>query len=435
MVGKKNLRHSLFMGLLRGIVLFFLATEIVAKPLDIQIETPYAILINAKTGKILYEKHSKESVYPASTTKIATVLYILKVASEKLDDMVICSEEALKSVSEETKKAKGSALPPYILEFDGTSARLKRNEKISVRDLLYGALLASGNDAANVLAEYVCGDISTFVNNVNKMAEELGCKNTHFSNPHGLFHSEHTTCAYDMAILTKEALKYPVFREIIKTDTYERSHNKVFTQGNGLVRRDHKFYYPLALGVKTGYIRKAKYNLVAAASNGEREVIAVLHKSPSGKRRYQDAIVMFEAAFCEVQVQRLLFAKEETVFKKMVPKAKNALLGVVEKDLYLSYYPSEEEEVEAKLDWEESILPIEAGSVIGKLSVFTKADGRVLLEAPLIAKERVCKKFVYVLLEDMKAKIVFILLPLLLGVGVGGFVLVKRGRGRQDLVT
>ncbi len=404
--------------------LFFLVLiQVVAKPLEVQIETPYAIVMDVKTGKVLYEKRGREKIYPGSTTKIGTALYILKNAPMTLDEMVVCSEDALRIVSEETKRAKGALLPGHILELDGTSAHLRRQEKLLGRDLLYAALLASGNDAANVLAEHVCGDIQLFVRKMNEMAIELGCKNTHFWNPHGLFLSDHTSTPYDMALLTREALKYSKFREVIKTVKYEVGKH-VFNQGNGLIKPDHKFYYPGAFGIKTGYTRDAKQNIITGASNGEREVIVALHQSPSSKQRYQDAIALFDAVFAEPLAQRLLFVQEETAFEEKIPKGDKILSAVLKNDLYLKYYPSEEEKVQAKLVWKEISLPIEKGVEVAELQIISKEDGRILMTESLVAKEGVNKKWVYRALEGVKQYSLWVILPL--GVGGAYFLFVRK---------
>lgn len=388
------------MGHLRGFIFFFILCQVllVSKNLDVQIETPYAILINAKTGKVLFDKRGNESVYPGSTTKIASALYVLRHASDKIDDVVVCSENALRIVSEEVKAEKIDLLPPYILESDGTSYNLRRKEKISVKELLHGALIASGNDASNVLAEYVCGDIETFVTDMNKMIEELGCRKTHFCNPHGLFHPDHKTTPYDMAILAKEALKYPLFKEIVKLPTYKRSK----TNGNQLVRPESKNFYPYAIGVKTGYTKKAKYNLVAAADNGVRELVIALHKSPTSNQRFQDAIALFEAAFNEKEEERLLFLKEETLFKKRIEGAKTELEAILKEDYFIKFFPSEEEDVIAKIEWQEVSLPVEKGKVVAFLSLYTKKEGRFLTTKELHAKNRVSKKLSLLILENCK---------------------------------
>lgn len=404
------------MGHFSRFIFFFISLQVLlfSKNLDVQIETPYAVLVNAKTGKVLFDKRGNESVYPGSTTKIAAVLYILKHAGDKLDDVVICSENALRVVSEEVKAEKMNFLPPYILELDGTTYNLARKEKITLKELLHGALIASGNDASNVAAEHVSGDIEIFVKNMNLMIDQLGCKNTHFCNPHGLFHPDHKTTAYDMTILAREALNYPLFKEIIKIPSYKRS--KI--NGNQLIRPDSKNFYPHAIGIKTGYTKKAKYNLVAAADNGVRQLVVALHKSPTSNQRFQDAIALFEAAFNEKESERLLFAKDETLFKKEIEGAKKDLEAILTEDFIWKFFPSEEEEVVAKIEWEELLLPVEKGEVVAFLSLYTKLENRFLTKKELYAKNSVHKKFSLILGEKVKQYWGYLLLLLLLATGL-----------------
>ena len=175
-------------------------------------------------------------------------------------------------------------------------------------------------------------------------------------------------------------------------------------------------------------MRKAKYNLVAGASNGERELIVALHKSPTSQQRYVDAIALFEAAFCENLQERLMFAKDETFFEKTVPKAMHSVIGVLKNDFVLKYYPSEEEDVVAKINWEELTLPVEKGSLVAKLSLVTKLDGRLLATEELYAKHRVTKKIINIMIDEAKRYYLHLILPLLLLGGVAGFVLLTRGK-------
>jgi D-alanyl-D-alanine carboxypeptidase (penicillin-binding protein 5/6) len=409
------------MGSLRAFYIFFLffLIPIFSKSLDVQIETPHAILINAKTGKILYEKRAKDSIYPASTTKIATALMVLKEKENQLEEFVTTSEFALRKVSEETKKMKGDLLPAYILEYDGTKMDLIRNERVSYKELLYGLMLASANDAANVLAESISGNIDKFVDELNVLVASLGCLNTNFKNPHGLFHPDHKTCAYDMAMIAKEVMKYPAFQEIVKTESYPRSRvlnkgDNLIQQTNGLIRKENPNYYPLASGIKTGYVRMAKYNLVASASNTERDLIAVLHKSPTSKKRYEDAKTLFEAAFCEESIERTLFAARDTYFEKAIPKANRLLKAFIFDDISLKYFPSEEEELISEFEWHNSELPIKKGDVVGVLNIYSKLDQRLIMEKPFFAKEKVRKKIVYLIFDQIKSKFFWILLFLTL---------------------
>ncbi len=390
--------HTLFFAFV------FLAYSLSAKEsLEISILSPHGLLMNAETGSILFEKRAYDPVYPASTTKIATVLYVLKHASDHLEDICISSHESLKTASEQTKKR--LKLPSYTLESDGSSIDLQSHEAIVLTDLLRGALISSGNDACNVLAEHLAGDIPTFVTKVNDMALSLGCLTTHFTNPHGLFDEEHITSAYDMALLTKEALQYPLFREMIRSTSFYRPQTNlqgktVYPQTNQLLQPESKYYYPKAIGVKTGYTRLAKHNLIAAATNGERFLIAVLHQSPSSPARYEDALRLFEAGFSEKKKERLLFKQEETSFLKKLPKTNYPLKAELKEDVFISFYPSEEPVIHVELVWEPPSFPIEKDAPVGSLLVLNEKNQKIL-RATLHAQESVQKLWSYRLSEDI----------------------------------
>ncbi len=399
------------------ILLLICVNNCFSRQLDIDIETPNAIIMNAETGAILYEKKAHEVVYPASITKISTALYVLKILPSNLDTLIKCSGEALCTTNERAKKIQNYTLPAYWLETDGSSAKIVKNEMLSIRDLLHGTLLSSGNDASNVLASYVCEDIPTFVNKVNEMVCDLGCKNTHFCNPHGLHHPDHVTSAYDTALIAREALTYQQFKEIVGSVYYKIPHinkkfDREFKNTNALIRKESKHYYEQAFGVKTGYTKLAKYNLVAAASNGERELIVVLHKSPTSKQRYYDAITMFDKAFAEKMETRVLFAKEETSFQNKLPMAANALIAMLKNDVILKYYPSEDENVETKLTWFECKLPIFKGDVVAEISVLNKT-GILLFKESLYATNTIKKKIIYQIFDILESLIYICIIPII----------------------
>src|SRR6185437_6437502 len=142
-------------------------------------------------------------------------------------------------------------------------------EEMPLKEYLYGMMVRSGNDAANVIAEYVSGSIPTFMQELNDYLKQIGCLNTTFCNPHGLHHPDHKTTAFDMALLTREAMKNPVFREIVSTVRHKRPKtNKrpaaVLVQTNRIIKSGTQYYYPKAIGVKTGYHSRAQNTLVAA---------------------------------------------------------------------------------------------------------------------------------------------------------------------------
>ena len=168
-----------------------------------QILAESAILMEANTGTILYEKNATEAMYPASTTKTLTAL--LTVENCKLSDTVTISHNALFDVPSDSSLMGG----------------LTEGEQLSVEVCLYGLMLSSGNEISYALGEHVAGgDLSKFVDLMNQRATELGCVNSHFSNPHGYQDSEHYTCSYDLALISKEALKHSEYRKIASTERY-----------------------------------------------------------------------------------------------------------------------------------------------------------------------------------------------------------------------
>lgn len=366
--------------------IYFLNT-LTAKQLETDIATPYAILINAKTGQVLFQKQADESIYPASTTKIATALYVLKTIPDSLDHVIQSSYEALKRTTEKEKKDNAYDLPAYWLEEDGASVELNLQDKLSLKSLLSAALIASGNDAANVVAEYACGDIASFTENINCMVKNLGCMQTHFCNPHGLHHPNHVSSAKDMSMIAKEALQYPQFKDIVKMQSYEHpiSH-KVFKQINLLLDPESPYFYEKAFGIKTGTTKASKYNLVAAAENEERCLIVVLHKSPTSKDRYQDAICLFETAFQEEKEKRMLFAQKDTKFNYQVPETTQKSTAQISQDAWIEFFPSEEEEFETKIIWKDLYLPISLGEEVGHIEVIGK-DSASHRKIPLYANQ------------------------------------------------
>ena len=269
---------------------------------------------------------------------------------------------------------------------------IKAGEVLPLRTLIYGLMLASGNDAANVIAQHVSGSGLKFIEELNEYIQSKGCKNTVFHTPHGLPHAEHKTTAYDMAVLTREAMNIPFFQVAAKTLRYSRGttnkqQDTEFFQHNALLKPG-KFYYPKAIGVKTGYTLSGGYTLVAAAEDENRKLIAVLLGCQQLAMRYQDAITLLDAAFNEVKVTRTLFSKQFDHFSCMLPGAKTSLVADLLQDLKISYYPSEEPEFSVNIHWEAPLLPIRAGEQVGEVVVLTQ-DGSVLAKEVLYSTQPV----------------------------------------------
>jgi D-alanyl-D-alanine carboxypeptidase (penicillin-binding protein 5/6) len=363
-----------------------------AKAFHVEVGSKSALLMNAETGTILYEKNAHLPSYPASITKIATALYALERKGNFLDEPVVAFQECLGVATHAQKLRNPTLHPSYRLEPDGTSMGIKLLETLTFKDLLYGLMLASGNDAANVIAQHVSGSVPKFMDELNRYLRQKNITETFFNNPHGLHHEEHRTTAYDMGKIACEALKKPVFQEIVKALRYDRPQtNKqppsVLVQHNQLLKRG-PYFYSYACGIKTGYHSKAGYTLVAAAKKDDRILVAVILGAPDLKQRYKDAITLFETAFAEQKVSRLLFTKEHEQFSYLFKGAKKIAKGVLAEDFQLTYYPSEEPEFKAFLHWLPLAAPIQKGQRLGEIQLVTK-EGRILKTAPLYAKEQV----------------------------------------------
>lgn len=357
--------------------------------LDIKLNATSAILINATTGTVLYEKNSHKKCFPASTTKIATVLYVIEQKEKEIDKMISILPEWLITVPKSIKIAEKYTLPPYLLEPDGSHFFLKKEEKISLLNLLYGSMLKSGNDAANALAFSTSKTIDDFIKGLNQYLQNLGCKSTNFVNPHGLHHPDHYTTAYDMALITKKALEEPIFREIVNTITFIRPQTnkqpeKEITTTNQLLRKDRKFYYEKAFGIKTGYTKDAGPTMVAAAMNNDRTVIAVLYGYINPLDRYRDAILLFDTVFNEEKTTRCLYRTTDTEFIKKISGATPELRAGIHSDVYIDYYPSETPQLTSELVWEKNSLPISFNEVVGKISM-KDSRSNWKMEIPLYA--------------------------------------------------
>ena len=380
---------------------FCLVTCLAAKPLEVEVSACSAILMNAETGAILYEKNAHLRSFPASTTKVATILYILDQKKPRFDQMVTVSPEALKM---KPMKQVGD-FPSYWGEFDGTRMGILKGEILSVDALLHGLIMASGNDAANALAVALSGSVPQFLDEMNQYLRDLGCQNTQLRNPHGLHHPEHYTSAYDLCLMAQKGLQIPKFREVVSCVSYARPKtNKQkaaeMRAANPLIRPGRKHYYPKAIGVKTGFHSNAKDALVAAAEHEGRTLIAVvLGCPPKTGDRYKDAIRLFEKAFSEVRETKRFFGPEQP-FSREVPGAKTPLQAALKSELAISFYPSEEPQCKALLQWDDVQLPIRKGQKVGEVQICDE-KGSVIKRGDLLAKEGVSGTFFFVLKEKI----------------------------------
>ena len=251
------------------LLLLLLTTSLYGQSLDLTVNVEAAILINAKTGQVLFEKNCHKPSYPASTTKIGSALFALHKQGKDLSKLIVVERESIASISPQAKKQSNYRSPPHWLETDGTHIGIKRGEEWRLHDLLYAHLVASANDASNAIAQGVGGTIPHFVEEMNEYLKSIGCKNTHFNNPHGLHHPDHVTTAFDLSMMAREGLKNPIFRQIVSTVRYTCPQTNLeaerhLIQHNQLLKKG-AHYYSKAIGVKNGFTQRAGKTLVAAA--------------------------------------------------------------------------------------------------------------------------------------------------------------------------
>ncbi len=231
-----------------------------------------AVLID-ESGQILYEKNANAKSYPASTTKIMTAL----VALEKLDELGLGMDSEV-------------IIPEEAVGIEGSSIYLKKGERISIEELLYGLMLQSGNDSATALAMCVGGSLSSFVSMMNEKAETLGCSGTHFTNPSGLYEENHYTTAADLARIAGEAMKRDDFRKIVSTKDWQNADgSRSFHNKNKTV-----FQYDGATGIKIGFTKASGRTLVASAKRDDKEMIAVVLRDGNW---FNDAYALMDYGF------------------------------------------------------------------------------------------------------------------------------------------
>lgn len=326
------------------------------------IHSEAAILIDAKTGKVLYGKNEEEQKYPASTTKILTAIIALERLN--LTDKLTASYEAVMSI------------PAGY-----SNAAIQPRETLTFQELLDMFLIHSANEVGYILAEHISGSVEEFANLMNQKALEIGCTNTHFTNPSGIQDENHYSTAHDMALIAKYCMQNEEFRKVVAkpsctiaaTDKYEE---RYFVNTNDLLRESSKYYYPYAIGIKTGYTSQAKNCLIAASSKDGLELITVVLGAQSlengDSARNVDTINLFEYGFSNYKFQTI--ANQNGIVQEItVPNATEDTenLQLLLKDSISSIVPANFDlntlDYEVKLN-DNLSAPIAQGSIIGTIT-------------------------------------------------------------------
>ncbi|MZK49727.1 D-alanyl-D-alanine carboxypeptidase family protein [Clostridium beijerinckii] len=320
------------------------------------IEARSALLMEPMSGKILYEKNADEKFAPASVTKIMTMLITMEGVDSgkiKLDDKVTCSENAKK--------------------MGGSTMLLDTGEIRTVEELLKGVAIASGNDAAVALAEYLGGTEQDFVNMMNKRAQELGMVNTTFKNCNGLPADGHMSTAKDIAIMSKELLKHP---KVLKyTGTYMdnisegRKSPIELVNHNKLVR-----FFEGCDGLKTGFTDEAKYCISATATRNGVRMLSVIMGAPTYKIRNRDAGVLLNYGFSKYEGKKLVSKDEEIDKVYMDEQTDKFFVAMAKDDLNVIIPKGDNKDLEKKIVIDELKKEYKAGDIVGKCEVYLGSE-------------------------------------------------------------
>lgn len=326
-----------------------------------------AILMEQESGRVLFGKEEHVERKIASITKIMTA--IIAIESGKLDEYTTVSNEAS--------------------GIEGSSLYLKPGEKVLLRDLVYGLMLRSGNDAAVAIAEAVGGSVDGFVHLMNEKRKEIGMKNTQFTNPHGLDDGDkHYSTAYDMALLMQYAMENETFQEISGTTYYEspqegESWNRQWRNKNKLLTS----LYEYCTGGKTGYTKAAGRTLVTTAEKDGMSLIAVTLDAPSD---WNDHIRMFEWGFSTFDMYELATENEKLTNEELTSKLKGTLF--LRDGFYYPLQTGEEETLRRKIVIQRTKdLPHKKTMFVGEMHWFL-GDEMIGKQPIFLEKEEVEKK-------------------------------------------
>lgn len=309
-----------------------------------------AILIDANTGQVLYEKDSHKELPPASVTKVMTLLLAIEAIDSgkiKITDKVSTSKHAF--------------------DMGGTQIYLEVGEEMTVDDLMKAIAMNSANDASVALAEYISGTEENFVELMNKRAKELGAKNTHFKNASGLPEEGHITTAYDIAMISKELVKHDsIFKYLTNKIDSLRNGKFSLANTNKLLWR-----YKGADGIKTGSTAEALYCLAATAKRNDTRMIAVVFGAPDSETRFKEAAKLMDYGFANYESIRLARAGE-TQGNAQVLKGKEKIINAVAgKDEYILLKKGEGKNLKREININKYIeAPIKKGTKIGTAKIY-----------------------------------------------------------------
>lgn len=335
-----------------------------------------AIVMEASTGLILYEKNIHKKNYPASTTKLMTTLLALENSS--MDDIVTFSRDSV-----------------FNIERGSSHIGIDVGEKLTMENSLYGIMLASANEVSYAVAEHISGSVDEFANLMNKRAKELGCQNTNFINPHGLFDEKHYTSAYDLALISKELLKYDSFREITSTTNYVIPPTNIQKQSRPIYNhhkmvRNTSYHYDGAFGGKTGFTQLARYNLATFASRDNMDLICIIMNEDNGQAQYTDTKKLLDFGFSNYTAYKITDNENAKAFEDLSLFSKfnnlfdteNLPLKISNKGIIILPNSVELSETERSINYNDSSNLNEGINVIGNVTY--EFDGKLVGTADIL---------------------------------------------------
>ncbi len=331
-----------------------------------------AIMIEASTGEILFQKNKDEKLAPASMTKMMSMLLIMEEIENgnlKWNEMITTSEKAS--------------------SMGGSQIFLKVGEKMTVEDLLKGVAIASGNDAVVALAERVSGSEEQFVKRMNIRAKDLGLKNTNFINATGLTADNHYSTAYDMSLIAKELVKHEKILEF--TSTYEDYLRKDTKSPFWLVNTNRLVRFKEGVdGLKTGFTDEAGYCLTATMKKDNMRLITVVMKEENTSKRSADTTKMLDYGFNIYMVQTILDEKT-TIEKKKVELGKTLTTEIVPKEniTILNKKSEEQKNITYKTNINKIIAPVKKGDKVGTIDIIE--DNNIISTIDATVKEDISK--------------------------------------------
>lgn len=327
----------------------------------LEVSAVSAIAVDALSGDVIYEKNAHQRLPMASTTKIMTALCAIE--NGDMDDIV--------------------KVHPSSVGVEGSSMYLGHDEEISLLNLIYGLMLSSGNDAAVAIAMHISGSVESFAQLMNDTAKRIGANNTNFKNPNGLDDKDHFTTAYDLALITRYALKNPDFAEIVATENKKipwqgREYDRNLKNHNKLLRM-----YEGCNGVKTGFTKKSGRCLVSGARREGFNVVAVTLNAPDD---WRDHIRMLDYAFDRYENNQFLKAGEYLRSVNVSDGVSDKVRAVAETDFFVPGKNGVLPDVEVRYEIDDNTeAPVEYGRPLGKV-IFLK-NGAVIGEVNAISSE------------------------------------------------